>query len=177
MRIFLNGAMSVILLAAASLSSCTSAASLERQAFRNYKTPLPYSPATGNQATGLPVDTNTDQLIDDGTLQVHRLVVLAETRSPKLLAAYKRWQAAVYGITTATALPDATLSYAEFIDSLETRLGPIERRFALDQKIPFFPFLFFFDLIFPSPFESQVVFASLHVYSLKLTIHNRFDVS
>lgn len=122
-------------LAAWLLSACTSAASRERDAFENtnwrhISAELEKARATDEKHTSAaakPVG---------GVLKLDELIRRSELRSPRLAAAYQKWYASVRGITVATALPDATFTYAEFIRSIETRLGPIERRFMLQQRVP-----------------------------------------
>ena len=72
-----------------------------------------------------------------GDLTLAEIIRLAEIRSPRLGAAYYKWEAAVKRITLAVELPNPTIAYAEFINSIETRLGPIQRKFMFEQKIPF----------------------------------------
>lgn len=118
------------------LTACTSAGSYEKDQFDRARTEredrlsraiekLPEPDAAAQQPSQL-----------SGDLTLERLVRLSELHSPKLRAAFERWRASVSGITVVTKLPDATLSYSEFLSSIETRLGPIERRFMLSQMVP-----------------------------------------
>lgn len=117
------------------LGACTSAASRERDAFddarwQHLADALEHQPA----ASGAPREQPESRL--SGELQLEELIRLAELHSPRLAAAYEKWRGSVRGITAATALPDATFSYSEFIRSVDTRLGPIERRFMFEQMVP-----------------------------------------
>ena len=119
------------------LSACTSAASRERESFDRYDEKRLAEVADAFQELpqgNEPGEANEPGLT--GTLDLEQLIRLSESRSPRLSVAYEKWRGAVSGITAATAFPDATLSYTEFIRSIETRLGPIERRFMLQQRIP-----------------------------------------
>src|SRR5690606_29187056 len=117
------------------LGACTSAASRERDAFddarwQHLADALEHQPT----ASGAPREQPESRL--SGELQLEELIRLAELHSPRLAAAYEKWRGSVRGITAATALPDATFSYSEFIRSVDTRLGPIERRFMFEQMVP-----------------------------------------
>ncbi|MEO2093258.1 MAG: TolC family protein [bacterium] len=56
---------------------------------------------------------------------------------PLILAARADWQASHERAAQVTAWPEPKLRYSEFLESVETRTGPQERRFALSQAIPF----------------------------------------
>ncbi len=58
-------------------------------------------------------------------------------RSPELRAALEEWRAALQRVPQAFSLPDPRISYTEYIESVETRVGPQERAFSVSQKIPF----------------------------------------
>ncbi|MCA8913053.1 MAG: TolC family protein [Planctomycetes bacterium] len=117
------------------LSACTSAASRERSAFENATwehvgAKLDESGPSGKEGANEP-----EQSLG-GVLKLEDLIHQSELHSPRLAAAYMQWNASVRGITVSTAVPDATFTYTEFIRSIETRLGPIERRFMLQQRVP-----------------------------------------
>ncbi len=63
---------------------------------------------------------------------------IAELRSPALRAAFHRWRAAVEKALYADALPDPMLTFAQFVENVETRVGPQQRRLALRQTLPWF---------------------------------------
>ncbi len=60
----------------------------------------------------------------------------AERSNPGLQAAFARWQAAEARAAVAGALPDPRLTYARFLEQVETRVGPQRQRFALAQTFP-----------------------------------------
>lgn len=62
----------------------------------------------------------------------------AALHNSELKAAYNRWQAARERIPQVTGLPDPQLSYAYYIENVETRVGPQEQRFGIAQKMPWF---------------------------------------
>ncbi|MCA8945391.1 MAG: TolC family protein, partial [Planctomycetes bacterium] len=127
----------ILLTAGWTLGACTSAARNERASFDRYDDER--LAALSKALKELPEAVGDQESAPEGlggTLDLNQLVRQAEARSPKLAGAYEKWRGAVAGITVATALPDATFSYTEFIRSIETRLGPIERRFMLQQKVP-----------------------------------------
>lgn len=119
------------------LVACTSAASHERDSFDSYDDER--LAALADALDELPKNGEGLEQTEPGlagTLDLDQLIRLSESHSPRLAAAYEKWRGSVAGITAATALPDATLSYTEFIRSIETRLGPIQRRFMFQQRIP-----------------------------------------
>jgi outer membrane protein, heavy metal efflux system len=70
-------------------------------------------------------------------LQLATLIEIAADRNPKLAAARRRWQAGAERPAQAESLPDPLFGYTEFLDPIETRLGPMDRQVSLTQKIPF----------------------------------------
>jgi outer membrane protein, heavy metal efflux system len=120
-------AILVLLLPAA----CTSSASRERAAFREFD---PERAAV--IAAALNEAQEPPPAVHDGVLALPALIREAELRSPRLAAAYQKWRASVSGITTSTALPDARLSYTYFMNSIDERVGPIEHRLMLEQMVP-----------------------------------------
>ncbi|HUT78731.1 MAG TPA: TolC family protein [Polyangia bacterium] len=63
-------------------------------------------------------------------------VAYAMAKSPELRAGFERWQASVYEISRARRLPEPTLSFAYFVQSVETRVGPQIARVSLQQTFP-----------------------------------------
>lgn len=58
--------------------------------------------------------------------------------NPRLQAAFNQWKSAEENIAVQKGLPDPTLSYGYYFESVETRTGPQNQRFGLNQKIPGF---------------------------------------
>jgi outer membrane protein TolC len=63
---------------------------------------------------------------------------LAIKRSPGLRAAFYEWKAALERSGYAGSPPDPVLSYGHFIENVETRVGPQERRLSVRQSYPWF---------------------------------------
>lgn len=61
-----------------------------------------------------------------------------EANNPQLQAAYNQWKSTEQNIAVQKALPDPMLTYGYFFESVETRVGPQEQSFGLQQKIPAF---------------------------------------
>ena len=74
------------------------------------------------------------ELGDGSTLDDYLLY--AVMNNPGLEAAFNRWRASLQQIPQAGALADPNLQFTQFIQPIETRQGPMERRFALSQKFP-----------------------------------------
>ncbi|NOQ19348.1 MAG: hypothetical protein GQ571_05175 [Desulfobacterales bacterium] len=62
----------------------------------------------------------------------------ATERNPEIIAAKKKWQSAQDIIGARGALPDPQLSFKQYVESVETRVGPIKRAYGLKQKLPFY---------------------------------------
>lgn len=62
----------------------------------------------------------------------------AALNNPGLGAAFERWRAALQKVPQARALPDPRLTYVQFIEEVETRVGPQESKLSLAQKLPWF---------------------------------------
>ncbi|MCK4563087.1 MAG: TolC family protein [Verrucomicrobia bacterium] len=58
--------------------------------------------------------------------------------NPRLQAAFNQWKGAEENIAVQKGLPDPTLSYGYYFESVETRVGPQNQRFGLSQKFPGF---------------------------------------
>lgn len=63
-------------------------------------------------------------------------VAAALARNPEIQAAFARWQASVHRISKARRLPEPTLAFGYFIESIETRVGPQQARISLQQAFP-----------------------------------------
>ncbi len=70
----------------------------------------------------------------DGTLESY--IATALRQSPSLRAAFERWRAAIHRISQARRLPEPTLTYGYFIQSVETRVGPQRHRVGLSMGFP-----------------------------------------
>lgn len=70
----------------------------------------------------------------DGRLA--RYLALAMARQPALAAAFARFEASVARISRARRLPEPTLSFGYFLQSVETRVGPQRARLSLQQSFP-----------------------------------------
>jgi len=60
----------------------------------------------------------------------------AFAHSPALLASFEHWRAAVEVPRKERALPDPTITYAGFVSSVETRVGPMRHRLGVRQWFP-----------------------------------------
>ena len=56
--------------------------------------------------------------------------------SAQLRAAFEAWRAATERVEQASTLPDPRLSFGQFIEEVQTRTGPQERRIGLSQAFP-----------------------------------------
>jgi len=80
-----------------------------------------------------------DDLADSATLDSTELVECLDyalANSAELRAAYERWRAVTERVAQVSALPDPRLTYGEFLEEVQTRTGPQERRFGASQAFP-----------------------------------------
>lgn len=73
-----------------------------------------------------------------GAPSLNALVDYAIQHNPGLRAGFERWRAALERIPQVTALPDPRLTWAHFIEEVQTRTGPQENRFSIAQTLPWF---------------------------------------
>ncbi len=57
-------------------------------------------------------------------------------KNPGLRAAFYKWKSSFKKISKEFSLPDPQFTFTEYIESVETRVGPQERVFSVSQKIP-----------------------------------------
>lgn len=88
---------------------------------------IPFVKADNN----VPIDT--PKMFD-----LSELLKEATERNPEIIAAKEKWQSAQDIIGARGALPDPQLSFQQYVDSVETRVGPIKRAYGLKQKLPFY---------------------------------------
>jgi outer membrane protein TolC len=69
---------------------------------------------------------------------LEELLRTAELNNPGLRAAFDRWTAALEQVPQANSLPDPKISYAYFVESVETRVGPQRQKLGVSQTIPLF---------------------------------------
>jgi outer membrane protein TolC len=81
-------------------------------------------------------DRRSRELTPDATLE--KCLAYAESQNPRLEAAFYRWKATAERIPQVRTLPDPRLSYAYYLRSVETRVGPTQHGFAISQTFPWF---------------------------------------
>lgn len=57
--------------------------------------------------------------------------------NPRLKAAFYEWKSAFKKIPQVFSLPDPQFTFTEYVEEVETRVGPQEKAFSIKQKIPF----------------------------------------
>jgi len=82
------------------------------------------------------VSVQADQFGTNLTLQA--ALEYGAGNNPRLQAAFNQWKGAESTIAVQKGLPDPTLSYGYYFESVETKTGPQNQRFGLNQKIPGF---------------------------------------
>jgi len=61
---------------------------------------------------------------------------IALERNPEIRAGFERWQASVNRISRSRRLPEPTIGFGYFVESVETRVGPQQARISLQQAFP-----------------------------------------
>ena len=80
-------------------------------------------------------DAELDETVLDGG-DVASFVAYGLASSAELRAAFERWSAATERVEIVSTLPDPQLSYTEFLEEVQTRTGPQERRLGISQAFP-----------------------------------------
>jgi len=107
---------------------------------RDSPDPLPASPAAGRaplvSSGDAPADADLPTLDENSTL--HDYLTYAALDNPGLKSAFDRWRAALEKVPQAKSLPDPKLSYTEYVQAVETRVGPQQWNVSLAQTFPWF---------------------------------------
>ncbi len=82
-----------------------------------------------------PLSKNRYSLPPDASLLEIRL--FAEINNPGLQATYHSWEAQSHRKTQAGSWANPRISFTEYLRSIETRTGPMERSFQISQSIPY----------------------------------------
>ena len=77
------------------------------------------------------LELNSKSTLDD-------YVRYALLNNPGLEAAYEKWQAAMEKVTPAGTLPDPKMTFAYYINEVETRVGPQKYSVGINQTFPWF---------------------------------------
>jgi outer membrane protein TolC len=88
---------------------------------------IPFARADNNVPIDAPKMFDLSELLKEAT-----------ERNPEIIAAKEKWQSAQDIIGARGALPDPQLSFQQYVESVETRVGPIKRAYGLKQKLPFY---------------------------------------
>jgi len=99
---------------------------------REQDAPYPYPPAHPAEVaegTTVEVDAHSD---------LATLLAIAQAENPGLQAAFHRWRAARERVQQAGALPNPRLTFAGYLQEVETRTGPMQGRVGLQQPVPWF---------------------------------------
>ncbi len=69
-------------------------------------------------------------------LTLDEYIRLGLKRNPQLKSAFYQWKAAMKKVPQAFSLPDPQFSFTEYIEPVETRVGPQNKAFSVKQKLP-----------------------------------------
>lgn len=79
-------------------------------------------------------EDTVDQITEDSNLDDYIRIGLQ--RNPELKASFYEWKAALKKVPQAFSLPDPQFTYTDYLESVETRVGPQNKSFSVNQKIP-----------------------------------------
>ena len=79
--------------------------------------------------------TNSDSI--GAEISLDQLIAIAFEDNPRLKTARLNWEAMIERFPQETALDDPMFQFGYFIESVETRVGPQNRQYAIVQKFPF----------------------------------------
>lgn len=100
----------------------------------------------GAQAPGLRMSASEDpeaapaiapeRLLANADLELYRRYGLRNNGA--LRATHEQWRAALARVPQVSSLPDPVLSFSQFVEEVQTRTGPQQRRYSLQQTFPWF---------------------------------------
>ncbi len=111
---------------------CATAQGLDTSAGPDLRGSIPATPPPATLAE----PSASAELAADAVLDDYR--AYAALHNAELEAAYYRWQAALHTVPQARTLPDPKLTYARYLEEVETRVGAQENRVGLAQTFPWF---------------------------------------
>ncbi|MGH1346838.1 MAG: TolC family protein [Nannocystales bacterium] len=121
-----SSGLSIRVCLALSLPACASSSPQQNRDLRSVEETL--SDPVSQEDTAAPAGEF------DGTLGGY--VAYAYAHSPALRASFETWRAATFRPDQERRLPEPTISYAVFVRSVETRVGPQRHRFGASQWFP-----------------------------------------
>ena len=86
---------------------------------------------------GLAVCTLTSQAEPGAAFHLEEFLNEIRREDPTIKAAHRRWQARVEQVPAFGVLPDPKLNYGYYPSKVETRVGAMNQRVGISQKIPF----------------------------------------
>lgn len=96
-------------------------------------------PVEGHAAADTGADAARDSLPSlEGEPTLDDYLAYAALNNPGLRAAFSRWRAALEKVPQAKALPDPRLSHSQYLEAVETRVGPQRWNVSLAQTFPWF---------------------------------------
>lgn len=135
------GLLFVMAAAALSVGGCAvrgerAAVSRWNETYERQVERAPTLDATTSGVPGVGVIGHELSIPDGASVSLDTLLAIAEATNPGLRAAFESWSASLERIPQASALPDPRLTYAYFVESVETRVGPQKQRFGVSQTFP-----------------------------------------
>lgn len=130
-RVFSHlGGVSVLVLAGAPIGCAGPYESAVHHDLTRARRAYSFAPSTaeGNQAEREPSSSAEARLSG--------YVRLALENNPGIRASFERWQASVHRVSRARRLPEPTVGFGYFVQSVETRVGPQQARISLQQAFP-----------------------------------------
>lgn len=114
------------------LASCAS--SIERETKSDLRSVERELATLPSDAEAVASDTDDEPVQIDATLGSY--IGYAYANSPELRASFEQWRASTYAPDRVRKLPEPTLTYAGFVRSVETRVGPQRHKLGIMQWFP-----------------------------------------
>jgi outer membrane protein TolC len=90
-----------------------------------------------SQETVMKMNSKNEFVESGDAADLDDYIKIGLTNNPGLKVAFYEWKASFAKIAQATSLPDPQITYTEYIEKVETRVGPQNRAYSISQKFPF----------------------------------------
>lgn len=96
----------------------------------------PYYAEVNKSVALPPAPTELEEMVHQDGLKLEEAIAFALARNPDLVSALSSWQMLLERVPQVSSFDDPTLEYIEYLRSIQTRAGPVERGIRLSQKVP-----------------------------------------
>ena len=126
-------AVAVVLLTCATSCSLRAPADTVRQRTADL---YPFDRLTATDGRPGATPPSESQILERANLELY--ISYGLHRNADLRGTYERWRAALERIPQVSSLPDPVFTFAQFVEEVQTRTGPQDRRYTVSQGLPWF---------------------------------------